>query len=337
MLKSISSIRAKEQFQAGVPFTPPKLITEMIDKVGVEVHSKVLVMFTVEAAAVLKHKGVEDVTIYTDKYDPVVAKIATYLNYEYITELDDMKFDVVIGNPPFSLGKKQLYPEFTTKAFEISTRKVAMIAPYNLNTRNKYQEMLRLIKTHSTHVSEDVGGHFPGVGASTFVYFVADKTITNEYVPNSKPVELPVHLPTKARLTGSIRGHNCLSFTKNQVESGVVFYHGVDKNMQIVTKQMTKEMSSKLKNKSQANWLVLLFATVSSGGKVNSTVVKNTGTTWGDGIYAFECESKEQAVALNGWLQSDEFRSAVDETITLNKRFRLTKQILESLPSNLNS
>ena len=101
---------------------------------------------------------------------------------------ENMKFDVVLGNPPFQNGNMEsgnfsLWPIFIEKAYELSDV-VAMVCPqtWTSNPKDpsksaKKTSTLRrnvLSKGHLAHVNLNVGKHFPNVG-STFSYFVFDK------------------------------------------------------------------------------------------------------------------------------------------------------------------
>ncbi|MCS6955533.1 MAG: N-6 DNA methylase, partial [Candidatus Calescibacterium sp.] len=50
-----------------------------------------------------------------------------YLNFE-----TNMKFDIIIGNPPFNSGVKRFYNKFVSKSIDLSNRFVLMISPIQL-------------------------------------------------------------------------------------------------------------------------------------------------------------------------------------------------------------
>lgn len=94
------------------------------------------------------------------------------MSYDDFLNLDDsMKFDVVVGNPPYQRSDNDakrwtLWEQFVKKSFELANT-VAMITPQSITSPGPFA----LIKEKATVVDVDVSKHF-NVG-STFAYFVA--------------------------------------------------------------------------------------------------------------------------------------------------------------------
>lgn len=114
---------------------PMDLVKSMMSKSRISpADSRVLVMFSVEMAASLKYYGVKNVVIATDVYDDFMRRfVEKYFGYKYIT-LDEikeknMKFDVVLGNPPYSGKGNPLYLQFLNTAMDISSSKVVFLTP----------------------------------------------------------------------------------------------------------------------------------------------------------------------------------------------------------------
>ena len=96
------------------PYTPESLISEMIGRLGDVSGKRALVLFTLEMAIALKEAGCEDVTVATRLEDDLTGQLASDIGCRYMllpggtgTEgsvmaiTPDMKFDIVIGNPPY--------------------------------------------------------------------------------------------------------------------------------------------------------------------------------------------------------------------------------------------
>jgi len=141
---------------------------------------------------------IKDSIYLVDKYS-VFTKDAVRKGYTNVIQADflnwntDMKFDVIIGNPPYQstddTGERKskstnLWSRFTKKSFDMVKEGgiVAMVTPssWASNTVDLLQGKIKLFKdifvknnpiAINTHTVAD---HFPGIG-STFSYFVIEK------------------------------------------------------------------------------------------------------------------------------------------------------------------
>lgn len=106
--------------------TPQALVNEVLDKIDLQ--GTVLVMFNVEFVISLVYTyGIapKNITFYSDHNNK--SRICSKLGVKYITTLEtDMKFDVIIGNPPYqddstgnSTKTTNLYVPFFYKGLEL--------------------------------------------------------------------------------------------------------------------------------------------------------------------------------------------------------------------------
>ena len=108
-IKMVSQVRETyaDKFMHQQPTTPIELIKDITDQIPFDGNASVLVMFTIEWALYLKHVGYKDVTVAAQGTD-AIAKFCQYFGFKYIN-LDEknnkMKFDVIVGNPPFQMKK----------------------------------------------------------------------------------------------------------------------------------------------------------------------------------------------------------------------------------------
>lgn len=92
--------------------TPQKLVEEILSKINL--NGNILVMFNVEFVISLVYTSniaPENITFYSDHNNK--SEICSKMGVKYITNLEtDMKFDVVLANPPYKQG---LFREFMRK------------------------------------------------------------------------------------------------------------------------------------------------------------------------------------------------------------------------------
>jgi hypothetical protein len=106
--------------------------------------------------------------------------------YDKFLEMDDtMKFDVVIGNPPFKNGnetggKSSLWRKIVAKAWTIvkDNGMLVMVAPQFPNSANDLGHIFTQNQTNT--VWTKISQHFPGVGSSFFAWSVTKKPKTTD-------------------------------------------------------------------------------------------------------------------------------------------------------------
>lgn len=108
-IRAIQQMRENGRFAVDQPFTPDNLVQEITAQISANTASAVLVLFTIEWALYLKELGYTNITVGAD--DPIIENICKKrgLRYIGINDLENnknMKFDVVVGNPPFNENSK---------------------------------------------------------------------------------------------------------------------------------------------------------------------------------------------------------------------------------------
>ncbi len=167
-------------------FTPFELCNEILDKIP-SLEGDILVVSNLEFVYNLINRGVDNKHIYFTTPCVKKKKMATrwipeenvfvYENLIKEEDFGDMKFDCVIGNPPYqdirSKNTHTLWPKFVSTAFNNLCNDngvVAMITPRTWTTNHTYNTIFTPRTPIAINVDE-CARYFPGVG-STFSWFV---------------------------------------------------------------------------------------------------------------------------------------------------------------------
>lgn len=239
-------------------------------------------------------------------------------------ELDDgMKFDLGLANPPFSLGKKLLYPEFFDNCLE-NCETVAMVMPYDMVSRQsrlrKYQET---VTRHSSYVSEDISEHFKGVSVGRISYVIASKSVRNE-VPAFEQFDpfasVPDLLPERKRMS-SIKASGGDAVCLHPKGSSVKVLEKIHKGDEVFTYSADSSKFTGKKSKSVSPWLVVTNHCPSQG-RFNTAVVKNDGSVvLGKWVFAVEVASKSDGKKLAEWLKSPEMVQHISDLLEAKQRY----------------
>ena len=99
--------------------------------------------------------------------------ISDFLSYNW----GDMKFDVIVGNPPYQNGnekggKSSLWRKFVASSWDLVTHQghLAMVVPHLSNNADDIGHIF--VENQTTHVWKNVAQHFPGVGSSFTAWIV---------------------------------------------------------------------------------------------------------------------------------------------------------------------
>ena len=184
---------------ASIPYTPIKLIEEISSKIPAInnriIHSQICVLYTIEWALWLVAKGFTNVTLVTrtpdDNAERVVngwSSVGNVKGFVYMSEKEvierKMKFDVVVGNPPYQEknSKNTIYQNFYKKAIESQLFEggiVSLITPTPIikglgGKKVDKVKMPRQQNVLNININSIQKRFFPGV-SSTFCYFIVQK------------------------------------------------------------------------------------------------------------------------------------------------------------------
>lgn len=185
---AVTKFTVYEDVEALPPYTPTALIKEITDKLigGIDFSTaKFLVIYTVEWANYLQAiHGVpaENITVVGDSKR---FEVSTYQGYNFITaddflaedfnKEDELKFDVIVGNPPYQdsnnkAANYKLWHKFVRR-FDLGNR-------YPITSKHSFIAMV--------------------TPSSIFIDYVGfGKWFVKEYLPNKCLLEAKVHRETK--------------------------------------------------------------------------------------------------------------------------------------------
>ena len=177
--------------------TPWELCTEIVEQIKHAVNNlsntKVLVVDTVEFIPVLLSFGVNKCNItYVAPYEfkgKIAASLgATVVQESLLTWKTNMKFDVVVGNPPYQDGKdKTFFQKFVNASLAMSDT-VAMIIPATWTAPSgKNKKFFSAITDNLIVYKFLARDAFPAVELST-CYFISDKSSTGDISINGSKI-----------------------------------------------------------------------------------------------------------------------------------------------------
>jgi hypothetical protein len=311
--------------------TPKALTDEVLSKIDIK-NKSILVMFNVEfVITLIETYNVlpENIVFYSDHENKT--NLVNRFSVKYVSTLEkDMKFDVVVGNPPYTDGQKLLYTKFFEQVLDIAEL-VAFVMPVQLDSNHdKLKFHNHRVQKHLLTLSDNLSHHF-NVGYDNIRCVYAQKSIENEVKEYTDPVDdIPLLYPTRSRLT-PIKGDTDIAIG-DDVQGGVDTIFKVHKGDIVLYKKVEQYKIDKTTKKSTANFLVLVNHTPSKG-RFNCAILPNTGQSWSMWTFAFECDTIESATKLKDWLQSETIVNEISKMLKArNNQHTISKALIERLP-----
>ena len=183
-VKMIANLRKNyaDKFMYQQPETPLELIEEITGQLGVSANQSILVLFTVEWALYLQEVGYNNVCVASNG-DAVIEALCEKLGLKYQdiseTEKNNMKFDVVVGNPPYKQG---LWRKLMKQALGLTRQHMIFVCP-NATVENttKFNELKSLLSANGIQQVVNCQEYFVNEGVnvitnSEIAYHVFDVT-----------------------------------------------------------------------------------------------------------------------------------------------------------------
>ena len=178
-------------------FTPPELCQEILDKICVT--DKKILTFNFEFVLTLMYKyNVDKSNITLVSSNDIVKKICEKSGVKCIDTMEtNVKFDVVVGNPPFKNGneiggRSALWRKFVAKSWDLvrDGGSLSMITPRFPNSASDLGHIF--IENQTTTVWTKISHHFPGIGSSFAAWTVikTPKYTTTEFVDDGLKLDV---------------------------------------------------------------------------------------------------------------------------------------------------
>jgi len=248
-----------------------------------------------------------------------------FLTYDF-----KMKFDLVVGNPPFSKGNKLLYPLFFEKSLDMAD-KVIMIMPLQIDSSyGQLKKVNKLIKTHSFNISENISKHFNiGVGDVRCIH--ASRHHLNKDDISTSVERYQEILPNRERLKPR-RGPEDISSGKNKDPNGIPCVISIHRGDKIVWDTVKSEVFETSRMGVDSPWVVLVND-APANGQFNKVFMRNENLKWGKSIFAFGVDSEEEAKQLCEWISTETFKEEVRKIQKLNNAYSMSISRFNRLPS----
>ena len=252
-----------------------------------------------------------------------------------------IKFDVEVGNPPFSYdhGKtgKRLYPKFYSDALRRADM-CAFVMPYSPYPKSrKFRDLLR---SHVIGISENVGPEFRGTAnIDVRIYISAQEADRSKYPipPELREPTIEKAMPERERIN-PITGYRAIrkDAPRKPFRNSTKCVAAVHKAGPVYV-WVDNDVLAKAPARCRlgCDWAVLIGNKARTNG-VNAAKVRNTGKVFfSDYSFAIETRDEADADALLAWVTSPEFFALLKPWIEAygdSKRIQIGTFILKKLP-----
>jgi hypothetical protein len=255
----------------------------------------------------------------------------TYITNEEFFNLNENRFDNVVGNPPYTKGNVKLYTRFTQKALELSDS-VTFVMPVDLESNHvTLKAHNHRVKTHLKELGENVSHHF-NVGYDNIHVVHLDKNIQNEVEEYANPLDSYIPIFPKRKRFSVYKGSLAIESAEH-IENGLPSVDKVQRGNNLVIKNVDPNLI-KIANKNRkvsSPWIVFINHTPSKG-LFNCAYIENQGQPWSMCVIAIEADSEKDAISLQNWLTSNTIQKEIKAMFELKKVYTVSKEMLEMLP-----
>lgn len=340
--------------------TPYDLCLEILNKMNIQHGKTILVVSAVEFVAVLIDQfGIDKKDIFFLDEGRVDGKMGTIKKVVLMSELEitqeqiltvegakKMKFDYVVGNPPFSEGRADgkggkssndlLYVKFFNMAFELSDN-VAMIIPSTISKKMKaHNEFIKGVCTFYKEIEKE---KFPGPTIDMWYLIclsgseVCDIpfTIASKPKNNIKWGRGKIDTFTLKKQASALGyGDDFMGFTQRVNENDVIAYHKITQEAGLVEVFIPAELVPNNKRFPNSGYVVLIPQTMTDNGWMSTELVKCSGQSCFLNLKTVFFDNEDAAKRFQEFMKTDEF---INEAKKVRAGFnQLTISGLQSIP-----
>lgn len=180
-------VNSKLKASKGLVYTPFNLAKEMIDKSYVNKYNRILVVNALNGTLpiILRNKYPKSQIICAETFDYFIPHL-TRLGFTAIKWDSDkfnkeskMKFDNVVGNPPYLKG---VWRKFLKLSISLSKSHIAIISPDGTRQNSpNADKLIKILQDNGVQEITNCTKHFPAIESGDIVYYLLNKN------KNSRP------------------------------------------------------------------------------------------------------------------------------------------------------